>query len=178
MSEDLSLLGLVPLHSFHTKVDFFKETAYEVDDEKSPEARRQVRWGRIRDMIKKIADSNSFDFIQYNQSEQKYSVIDENAKRQQQSRFMKALATQRLMEQVSSLEKNVNRMSLASKRNRVEEVSENKKRDIYTCVVDVTAFLDSLNKVKKWATQTLNADRRSQGSILEVIVPLEGNAGY
>jgi hypothetical protein len=173
MSEDLSLLGLVPLYSFHTKVDFFKETAYEVDDEKSPEARKQVRWGRIRDMIKKIADSNSFDFIQYNQNEQKYSVIDENAKRQQQSRFMKALATQRLMEQVSSLEKNVNRMTLAGKRNNSSE-DDNKKRDIYTCVVDVTAFLDSLNKVKKWACQTLNVDRRSQGSILEVIVPLEG----
>lgn len=180
LSEDLSLLGLVPLYSFYRKVDFFKETAYEVDDEKSPEARKQVRWGRIRDMIKKIADSNSFDFIHYNQNEQKYSIIDENAKRQQQSRFMKALATQRLMEQVSSLEKNVNRMTLAGKRNSSnnntsEETSDKKKPDIYTCVVDVTAFLDSLNKVKKWATQTLNVDRRSQGSILEVIVPLEGN---
>lgn len=162
-------MGIVPLAPFHKKVDFFKENAYEVDDEKTFQARKQVRWGRIRDMIKSIADSNSFDFIQYNQTEQKYIVIDENAKRQQQGRFMKALATQRLMEQVSSLEKNVNRMTLGKK----QEVTPATKRDIYTCVVDVTAFLDGLNKVKRWATQTLNVDRRSQGSILEVVVPLE-----
>lgn len=176
MSEDLVLLGIMPLFNFHSKVDFFKETAYQVDDEKNPEARKQVRWGRVREMIKKIADSNSFDFIQYNQNEQKYSVIDENAKRQQQSRFMKALATQRLMEQVSSLEKNVNRMSLGKRTksgSSNEDVAPPVKRDIYTCVIDITAFLDGLNKVKKWANQTLNVDRRSQGSILEVIVPLE-----
>lgn len=175
LSEDLSLLGILPLAPFHDKVDFFKESAYEVNDENTSEARKQVRWGRIRDMIKKIADSTSFDFIQYNQAEQKYSVIDENAKRQQQSRFMKALATQRLMEQVSSLEKNVNRMTLQNKKvNEEKQQQQPKKRDVYTCVVDVTAFLDGLNKVKKWANQTLNVDRRSQGSILEVIVPLEG----
>jgi hypothetical protein len=162
----------MPLAPFHNKVDFFKETAYEVDDENSSQARKQVRWGRIRDMIKKIADSTSFDFIQYNQAEQKYSVIDENAKRQQQSRFMKALATQRLMEQVSSLEKNVNRMTLQNKKE--EKQKEPTRRDVYTCVVDITAFLDGLSKVKKWANQTLNVDRRSQGSILEVVVPLEG----
>ncbi|KAL7318939.1 hypothetical protein PS15m_002121 [Mucor circinelloides] len=178
MSEDLVLLGIMPLFSFHSHVDFFKETAYQVDDTKSAEARKQVRWGRVRIMIKKIADSNSFDFIQYNQNEQKYSVIDENAKRQQQSRFMKALATQRLMEQVSSLEKNVNRMSLGKRTKSNSSASEDTadmpiKRDVYTCVIDATAFLDGLNKVKKWANQTLNVDRRSQGSILEVIVPLE-----
>lgn len=169
LSEDLLLLGIIPLAPFHIKVDFFKENAYEVDDEYTFQARKQVRWGRIRDMIKSIADSNSFDFIQYNQAEQKYIVIDENAKRQQQGRFMKALATQRLMEQVSSLEKNVNRMTLGKK----QETTLVTKRDVYTCVVDVTAFLDGLNKVKRWATQTLNVDRRSQGSILEVVVPLE-----
>ncbi|KAK4515807.1 uncharacterized protein ATC70_010762 [Mucor velutinosus] len=179
MSEDLVLLGIVPLFSFHSHVDFFKETAYQVDDTKSPEARKQVRWGRVRDMIKKMADSNSFDFIQYNQNEQKYSVIDENAKRQQQGRFMKALATQRLMEQVSSLEKNVNRMALSkrtksnSSNNGEDAADPLVKRDVYTCVIDATAFLDGLSKVKRWASQTLNVNRRSQGSILEVVVPLE-----
>ncbi|KAL9548782.1 hypothetical protein MBANPS3_005525 [Mucor bainieri] len=181
MSEDLVLLGILPLFAFHSHVDFFKETAYPVDDTKSPEARKQVRWGRVRDMIKKMADSSSFDFIQYNQSEQKYSVIDENAKRQQQGRFMKALATQRLMEQVSSLEKNVNRMALGKRTNSSsssttaggDATDAPVKRDVYTCVIDATAFLDGLSKVKKWAQQTLNVDRRSQGSILEVIVPLE-----
>lgn len=176
MSEDLVLLGIMPLFSFHSHVDFFKETAYQVDDTKSSEARKQVRWGRVRDLIKKMADSNSFDFIQYNQNEQKYSVIDENAKRQQQGRFMKALATQRLMEQVSSLEKNVNRMALGKRTQSAHgesNVDPPVKRDVYTCVIDATAFLDGLNKVKKWANQTLNVDRRSQGSILEVIVPLE-----
>lgn len=174
LSEDLSLLGVVPLIQFHNKVDFFKEMSYDVVDENGAEARKQVRWGRTRGLIKKIADSSSFDFIQYNQTEQKYSVIDENAKRQQQSRFMKALATQRLMEQVSSLEKNVNRMTLQGKRGNMDkDTAAPIKCDVYTCVVDVTAFLDGLNKVKKWANQTLNVDRRSQGSILEVIVPLE-----
>ena len=161
LSEDLSLLGIIPLDAFHAKVDFFKETI------QGDGPRQQVRWGRIRDWVKRLADTASFDFIQYNQAEQKYSVIDENAKRQQQSRFMKALATQRLMEQVSSLEKNVNRMTMK------QPIVDDIKKEVYTCVVDVTAFLDGLAKVKKWASQTLNVDRRSQASILEVVVPLE-----
>lgn len=136
------------------------------------QARKQVRWGRIRDMTKKLADSNSFDFIQYNQAEQKYSVIDENAKRQQQGRFMKALATQRLIEQISSLEKNVDRMTLSGDK-RGEAAAAAVDRQVYTCVVDVTAFLDGLSKVKRWVTQPLNADRRTQPSIMEVVVPLE-----
>jgi hypothetical protein len=85
---------------------------------------------------------------------------------------MKALATQRLMEQVSSLEKNVNRMTLNN--NNKQKEKEKVKKDIYTCVVDVTCFLDDLHKIKKWATQTLNANSRTQDSILEVLVPLEG----
>lgn len=91
--------------------------------------------------------------------------MDENAKRQQQSRFMKALATQRLMDQVSSLEKNVSRMNLTT--------APPEKVEVYTVVVDVTAFLDGLNKIKKWANQTLNPNNRSQDTILEVLVPLE-----
>lgn len=87
--------------------------------------------------------------------------------RQQQNRFMKALATQRLMEQVSSLEKNVNRMHLSA------GLPPSGKPEVYTVVLDVTAFLDGLSKVKKWANQTLNPNNRTQGSILEVIVPLE-----
>ncbi|KAI7898506.1 uncharacterized protein BX663DRAFT_461889 [Cokeromyces recurvatus] len=178
LSEDLTLLGVLALSPFHSQVDFFKENVYEVLNDNSPEARKQVRWGRIRLFIKKLADSSSFNFIQYNQSEQNYSVIDENAKRQQQNRFMKALATQRLIEQVSSLERNVNRISLGNKRNHPidlenEKDEMNKKRNVYTCVIDVTSFLDGLSKVKKWANQTLNVDRRSQTSILEVVVPLD-----
>ncbi|ORY94615.1 hypothetical protein BCR43DRAFT_476403 [Syncephalastrum racemosum] len=80
---------------------------------------------------------------------------------------MKALATQRLMEQVSSLEKNVNRMNLSS------SPPAEEKPEVYTVVIDVTAFLDGLGKIKKWANQTLAAHRRSQRTILQVIVPLE-----
>ncbi|KAI7848856.1 hypothetical protein BDC45DRAFT_551570 [Circinella umbellata] len=165
VSEDVLLLGVVPLIRFHATVDFFKENAYDAVDESKMDARRQIRWGRVRDLVKKIADSTAFDFVQYNKNEQKYSVVDENAKRQQQSRFMKALATQRLMDQVSSLEKNVSRMNLTS--------APTDKIEVYTVVVDVTAFLDGLNKIKKWANQTLNPNNRSQDSILEVLVPLE-----
>ncbi|KAI9254247.1 hypothetical protein BY458DRAFT_558857 [Sporodiniella umbellata] len=160
LSEDLSLLGLVPLIRFHQKVDFFKEQNYE--SEQNSEAKKQVRWGRIRDMIKKMADSTAFDFIQYSPREQNYSIIDLNAKRQQQNRFMKAMATQRLMEQVSSLEKNVNRMSPFSLRK-----EDNAPKDVYLCVVDVTVFLDGLPKVKRWASQSVG------NSCLEIIVPLE-----
>ncbi|KAG0169649.1 Smg-6, nonsense mediated mRNA decay factor [Apophysomyces sp. BC1015] len=171
VSEDLLLLGLTPLAQFHATVDYFKENAYGVAEGIGEEARKQVRWGRVREFVKKIADSPSFDFVQYNQAEQNYSVIDENAKRQQQNRFMKALATQRLMEQVSSLEKNVNRMTLSGKN--ADEKDVPKKINVYTVLVDVTAFLDGLSRVKKWATQTLNANSRTQSSILEVVVPLE-----
>ncbi|KAI9490328.1 hypothetical protein BDB00DRAFT_557706 [Zychaea mexicana] len=165
VSEDVMLLGMVPLLRFHATVDFFKENAYEAENESKIDARRQIRWGRVRELVKKIAESSAFDFVQYNKNEQKYSVVDENAKRQQQSRFMKALATQRLIDQVSSLEKNVSRMNLAP--------PPPDKVEIYTVVVDVTAFLDGLNKIKKWANQTLNPNNRAQDSVLEVLVPLE-----
>lgn len=75
---------------------------------------------------------------------------------------MKALATQRLMEQVSSLEKNVNRIANNNNNNK-----QDTPKDVYTCVVDITAFLDALPKVKKWANQSVGQ------SVLEVIVPLE-----
>ncbi|CAO3701278.1 unnamed protein product [Rhizopus stolonifer] len=161
ISEDLHLLGLVPLISFHQTVDFFKEKVYE--SEQNAEAKRQVRWGRVREMIKKMADSTAFEFIHYNQSEHNYSIVDENAKRQQQNRFMKALATQRLIEQVSSLEKNVTRLSLPLPSVKVDDVP----KEVYLCVVDVTVFLDGLSKVKKWANQSAGQ------SSLEIIVPLE-----
>ncbi|CDH53656.1 hypothetical protein RO3G_15814 [Lichtheimia corymbifera JMRC:FSU:9682] len=167
ISEDLTLLGVVPFARFHGTVDYFKEVDYSEADEASVDARRNIRWGRVRELIRKIAESTAFDFVQYNKNEQKYTVLDENAKRQQQNRFMKALATQRLMEQVSSLEKNVNRMHLSA------GLPPSGKPEVYTVVLDVTAFLDGLSKVKKWANQTLNPNNRTQGSILEVIVPLE-----
>ncbi|KAL0095928.1 hypothetical protein J3Q64DRAFT_1001243 [Phycomyces blakesleeanus] len=174
LSEDLLLLGVSPLASFHSTVDYFKEQSYDGAEQNGTEARKQIRWGRIREMVKKVADSPSFDFVQYNQAELNYSVIDENAKRQQKNRFMKALATQRLIEQVSSLEKNVNRMSLSTSRDTNTPKKETPKLEVYTVVVDVTAFLDGLNKIKRWSSQTLNANSRSQRSVLEVIVPLEG----
>ncbi|KAI9007983.1 hypothetical protein CLU79DRAFT_777380 [Phycomyces nitens] len=173
LSEDLLLLGVSPLTSFHYTVDYFKEHVYDGAEENATEARKQIRWGRIREMVKKVADSPSFDFVQYNQAELNYSVIDENAKRQQKNRFMKALATQRLMEQVSSLEKNVNRMTLSTSRDTNSSKKEVPKLEVYTVIVDVTAFLDGLNKIKRWSSQTLNANSRSQRSVLEVIVPLE-----
>lgn len=98
VSEDKVLLGVQPLARFHATVDFYKENGYE--DEGS-QARKQVRWGRVRELVKRLADSNvsenakksvrfnfawysflrqAFDFVQYNKTEQKYSVIDENAK--------------------------------------------------------------------------------------------------
>ncbi|KAI8091832.1 hypothetical protein BDF21DRAFT_310643, partial [Thamnidium elegans] len=46
LSEDMLLLGLLPLSRFHSKVDFFKETIYEADEQNTSQARKQVRWGR------------------------------------------------------------------------------------------------------------------------------------
>jgi hypothetical protein len=57
LSEDVFLLGLVPLLAFHSGIDFFKETAYEVDEQTTSDARKQVRWGRARDFIRKAAES-------------------------------------------------------------------------------------------------------------------------
>ena len=57
VSEDVMLLGVVPLMRFHNTVDFFKENAYELADESNVDARRQIRWGRVRELVKKIADS-------------------------------------------------------------------------------------------------------------------------
>lgn len=57
LSEDVFLLGLVPLLTFHSGIDFFKETAYEVDEQTTSDARKQVRWGRARDFIRKVAES-------------------------------------------------------------------------------------------------------------------------
>ncbi|KAI8336088.1 hypothetical protein BC941DRAFT_56123 [Chlamydoabsidia padenii] len=88
---------------------------------------------------------------------------------------MKALATQRLMEQVSSLEKNVNKMNVSPKNGTKNpaETAKPEDLDVYTVIVDLTAFLDGLSNIKKWANQTLNIRRRVQTSILQVIVPLD-----
>ncbi|ORX42799.1 hypothetical protein DM01DRAFT_1350199 [Hesseltinella vesiculosa] len=162
LSEDVLLLGQMPLAPFHLTVDFFKESGHQVDDPTSIVARQQVRWGRIRDLVRKMSETSSFSFVQYNAVDQSYTVVDENAKRQQQGRFMKALAAQRLMEQVSMLEKDVDRLTVTP------QVDQ-----ILTVVVDVTAFLDDLRKIKKWANLVLNTQQRTQTAILQVIVPLE-----
>lgn len=81
------------------------------------------------------------------------------------------------MEQVSSLEKNVNKMTVSSpklsKKPAAAAAAADQPMDIYTVIVDVTAFLDGLANVKRWANQTLNIRRRIQTSLLRVIVPLE-----
>ncbi|KAI8075279.1 hypothetical protein BC940DRAFT_230276 [Gongronella butleri] len=74
---------------------------------------------------------------------------------------MKALATQRLMDQVSALEKDVDELTLVAP-----------VRHVYTVVVDVTAFLDDLPKIKKWANLVLDTRQRDQSAIVQVIVPL------
>ena len=58
LSEDNLLLGVIPLIPFHKHVDFFKEIAHDVADPSSMLARQQVRWGRVRDLIRRMADSN------------------------------------------------------------------------------------------------------------------------
>lgn len=57
ISEDLTLLGVVPFSRFHGTVDYFKEVDYSDADESSVDARRNVRWGRVREFIRKIAES-------------------------------------------------------------------------------------------------------------------------
>lgn len=64
VSEDLMLVGLMPLAKFHVTVDFFKENGYENIDEKSDAARAQTRWVRVREFAKKIAESSvSIEFV-------------------------------------------------------------------------------------------------------------------
>lgn len=52
------MLGVLPLISFHSGVDFFKETAYSIDEHNSSDLRKQVRWERVRELMKKMADSS------------------------------------------------------------------------------------------------------------------------
>lgn len=58
VSEDILLLGMVPLARFHSTIDFFKENNYEGTDEFNVDARRQIRWGRIREFVKGMAESS------------------------------------------------------------------------------------------------------------------------
>jgi hypothetical protein len=87
---------------------------------------------------------------------------------------MKALAAQRLMDQVSTLENSLGKMTMAS-----ETSSQRPSRSrqgplrVFTVVLDVTAFLDGLVCVRRWAGQGSDSATHYRGFICEVIVPLD-----
>ncbi|KAI8984593.1 hypothetical protein BDF20DRAFT_860776 [Mycotypha africana] len=184
VSEDVILLGLKPLVSFHRTIDFSVLTGL---SEQQQYNRAHVRWSRVHDAVKKIANVSSSLEINIQYTNGAFTILkDERAARQQ--KFMKALATQRLLEQVSSLEKNVDRMKLSSGytvtrqvHQRMEDANQKEQEErrplskqVYTCVVDATCFLDALPKVKRWAQyHSPYITEENENTIVEVIVPLD-----
>lgn len=87
---------------------------------------------------------------------------------------MKALAAQRLMEQVSTLETSLGKMTTASEpSNQRPSRSRQGPLRSFTVVLDVTAFLDGLTCVRRWAGQGSDSATHLRGFICEVIVPLD-----
>jgi len=55
LAEDYTLLGLIPLESFHKSVDFLKETKH--NSPATTDARTEVRWYRIYDLCQRLVES-------------------------------------------------------------------------------------------------------------------------
>ncbi|RUS24462.1 hypothetical protein BC938DRAFT_473542 [Jimgerdemannia flammicorona] len=198
--EDGELLGMMPLRKFHAGIDLLRE-ADERDGEEGAGDERRVRVARVWMCLKRFAELETFDFIQYNEAENKFIVIDEETKKQQRTRMMRVLATQRLKEQVTSLEQDLSQLAVSpptspNRRDRRTSVvlssgatlpkrqrRESKNRHggptiplrIVTVVVDVSVLMDALPLVKRWAGigGGLDAAVGGGGVLCEVIVPLD-----
>ncbi|KAM3583105.1 hypothetical protein VKS41_004856 [Umbelopsis sp. WA50703] len=174
LAEDYTLLGLVPLELFHKTVDFLKE-AKSNSTSLSSNARTEVRWYRIYDLCQKLVESGAFAFISFDTKEQKYTIYDKESRQQQQTRLMKALAEQRLMDQVSSLENSLGKMTTNSQKRPQQRPSRARQGPlhVFKVLLDVTAFLDGLSCVRRWAGQGSDSATHLRGFICEVIVPLD-----
>lgn len=88
---------------------------------------------------------------------------------------MKALAEQRLMDQVSSLENSLGKMTTSSKKRPQQRPSRTRQGPlhVFKVLLDVTAFLDGLSCVRRWAGQGSDSATHLRGFICEVIVPLD-----
>ncbi|CAO3658685.1 unnamed protein product [Umbelopsis ramanniana] len=172
LAEDYTLLGLLPLEGFHKSVDFLKEAKH--DAPATTDGRTEVRWYRIYDLCQRLVESGAFGFISFDAKEQKYTIYDKESRKQQQTRLMKALAAQRLMEQVSTLETSLGKMTTASEPSK-QRPSRSRQGPLrfFTVVLDVTAFLDGLACVRRWAGQGSDSATHLRGFICEVIVPLD-----
>ncbi|KAJ2960931.1 hypothetical protein NQZ79_g3733 [Umbelopsis isabellina] len=174
LAEDHTLLGLVPLEPFHKAVDFLKEAKNDATSISS-NARTEARWYRIYDLCQKLVESGAFAFISFDTKEQKYTIYDKESRQQQQTRLMKALAEQRLIDQVSSLENSLGKMTTSSKKRPQQRPSRTRQGPlhVFKVLLDVTAFLDGLSCVRRWAGQGSDSATHLRGFICEVIVPLD-----
>lgn len=93
---------------------------------------------------------------------------------------MKALATQRLMDQVSTLENSLGKMTTAAESSSPKRPARTRQGPlrVFTVVLDVTAFLDGLVCVRRWAGQGSDSATQYRGFICEVIVPLDSKYSY
>lgn len=173
LAEDYTLLGLAPLETFHKSVDFLKETKRNAPT--ATDARTEVRWYRIYDLCQRLVESGAFSFISFDIKDQRYTVYDKESRKQQQTRLMKALATQRLMDQVSTLENSLGKMTTAAESSSPKRPARTRQGPlrVFTVVLDVTAFLDGLVCVRRWAGQGSDSATQYRGFICEVIVPLD-----
>ncbi|KAI9097088.1 hypothetical protein DFS34DRAFT_650459 [Phlyctochytrium arcticum] len=137
LREDVLLLGFSPLRSYYQLLD--KRSVLDaLQEDPSIESQNNqiaVQLSRIALLIKQLSESQSTDIIKFDETEGVFVVLDEKSKNRGKQKFMKALATERLKDQVSTLEKRIIQM---------KEISRP------MILPDADCFVNNLGLIKKW----------------------------
>ncbi|CAG8543395.1 3973_t:CDS:10 [Ambispora leptoticha] len=151
LPEDLEFLGIIPLRPLQQNLRF---NIGAVGDP------FKTRMARLYNFAKKLADSKSFEILEFNEKIGQFAFVDEEAKKKERRRVMQLMAEQRLQEQVTSLEQNLQKMSVPA---RVNPKLSSPIMPTKQCVVDITVVLNHLKLMRKWTSEAK----------CHVIIPLE-----
>ncbi|TPX54472.1 hypothetical protein PhCBS80983_g05917 [Powellomyces hirtus] len=147
LPEDVELLGMTPLRNYYSNLTSDSMQSM-LNDNIAPNGALLARIARIASFAKTLADDERVDMFRFHESDGTFEVVDETSKKRGLHKLMKALATERLKDQVTTLEQNITKL---------------KEQALPMVVFDAECYVRATSLVKKWIT----------GGRCMVIVPLD-----
>ncbi|TPX63158.1 hypothetical protein SpCBS45565_g06822 [Spizellomyces sp. 'palustris'] len=148
LPEDADLLGFLPLRNYYQQLDMESIEDVLKDRQSAVSDQMAIRMARVARFAMKLSEDERIDFFRFNETDGTFNMLDEDAKKKEMHKLMKALATERLKDQVSTLEQNINKL---------------KELSCPMILIDTNGYVNHLGFVKKWL-----ASRKSI-----VIVPMD-----
>ncbi|KAJ3008419.1 hypothetical protein HKX48_008548 [Thoreauomyces humboldtii] len=150
LAEDVDLLGLVPLRAYYGKLSSasLRAVLHNASDVQADNAGKpatttastggtHVRVARIAALANHLATQPEPDAFRFDDATGRYVVLDRDAKKKDQHKLSKALATELLRSQVSTLQSHLTRLDALQQR-------------LPTCVLPASVYVDHTPRVRRW----------------------------